>query len=59
MDENLLGQAVDAAVSVLRKRPSALISDIDGTLSPIVATPEEALVLPECRDGLRSLAPPL
>jgi trehalose 6-phosphate phosphatase len=55
MDENLLGQAVDAAASVLRKRPSALISDIDGTLSPVVATPEEAVVLPECRDALQTL----
>ncbi len=41
---------------MLRQRPSALISDIDGTLSPIVASPEEAVVLPECRRALQALA---
>jgi trehalose 6-phosphate phosphatase len=41
---------------VLRLRPAALISDIDGTLSPIVPSPEKAMVLPECLSALRSLA---
>jgi trehalose 6-phosphate phosphatase len=44
------------ALQVLRARPAALISDFDGTLSPIVRSPEEAVVLPECRSALRSLA---
>jgi trehalose 6-phosphate phosphatase len=56
MYENLLERAVDAAASVLRKRPSAMVSDVDGTLSPIVASPEEASVLPECRRALQALA---
>ena len=56
MDANLLEEAVAAAAQVVRERPSALISDIDGTLSPIVASPEEAVVLPECRRALHALA---
>ncbi|HUS82694.1 MAG TPA: trehalose-phosphatase [Dehalococcoidia bacterium] len=56
MNDNLLGQAVDAAAAVLRDRPSALISDVDGTLSPIVPTPDEAVVLLECRRALEELA---
>jgi trehalose 6-phosphate phosphatase len=55
MSANAIDSAVAAAVAVLRKRPSALISDIDGTLSPIVATPEQAVVLPECRSALKTL----
>jgi trehalose 6-phosphate phosphatase len=50
-----LQEAVEAAGRVLRERSSALISDIDGTLSPIVALPEEAVVLPECRRALAKL----
>ena len=56
MRANLIEDAVDAALRVLRERPSALISDIDGTLSPIVAEPEEAVVLPKCRSALQALA---
>jgi trehalose 6-phosphate phosphatase len=56
MSANLLEEAVAAATRVLQDRPSALISDIDGTLSPIVASPEEAVVLPECRRALHALA---
>jgi trehalose 6-phosphate phosphatase len=56
MSANLLEEAVAAATRVLQDRPSALISDIDGTLSPIVASPEEAVVLPESRRALYALA---
>jgi len=56
MAADLVQEAVDVASRVLRKRPSALVSDIDGTISPIVATPEEAIVLPECRVALQALA---
>lgn len=56
MKANLFEEAVAVAMGVLRQRPSALVSDIDGTLSPIVRTPEEAVVLPECRRALRALA---
>jgi trehalose 6-phosphate phosphatase len=41
---------------VLRARPAALVTDIDGTLSPIAPSPEEAEVLPECRRALADLA---
>jgi len=44
------------ALPVLRARPAALVSDIDGTLSPLAPTPEEAKVLPECRRALADLA---
>ena len=56
MDANLVEEAAAAALRVIRERPSALISDIDGTLSPIVASPEAAIVLPECRRALHALA---
>ena len=56
MNANLFEEAIAAATRVLQERPSALISDIDGTLSPIVASPEEAVVMPECRLALHALA---
>lgn len=43
-------------VRALRCRPSALLSDIDGTLSPIAAVPAEAVVLESCRAALARLA---
>jgi len=48
-------QACALAAQVLRSRPSALITDLDGTLSPIVFAPEEASVLPGCRRALERL----
>jgi trehalose 6-phosphate phosphatase len=48
-------QACARAAQVLNARPSALISDLDGTLSLIVPTPEEASVLPGCRRALERL----
>ena len=48
-------QACALAAQVLRPRPSGLVSDLDGTLSPIVPTPEEASVLPGCRRALERL----
>ena len=36
--------------------PFGLFTDIDGTISEIVATPEEATVTPGCRSALESLA---
>jgi trehalose 6-phosphate phosphatase len=41
--------------AALRRRPSGLFLDIDGTISPIVAVPQDAVVLPECRSALRRL----
>jgi trehalose 6-phosphate phosphatase len=48
-------QACALAAQVLSARPSALVSDLDGTLSPIASTPEEASVLPGCRRALERL----
>jgi len=56
MNADRIEEAVAEAVRVLRERPSALVSDVDGTLSPVVAKPEEAVVLPECRSALLKLA---
>ena len=52
----LLDEHQTQALAVLRARPSALITDVDGTLSPIVSSPQEAEVLPECRGALAKLA---
>ena len=41
---------------VLRVSPAALFVDIDGTLSPTVASPYEARVGPECGAALRRLS---
>ena len=46
-----------AIADTLRHRPSALFTDIDGTISPIATTPSEATVYAPCRDALRALAP--
>jgi trehalose 6-phosphate phosphatase len=48
-------QACALAAQVLNARPSALVSDLDGTLSPIVPTPQEASVLPGCRRALERI----
>ena len=52
----VLEKTVAAAMEVLRARPAGLVTDLDGTLSPIAPTPEEAFILPDCRAGLRQLA---
>ena len=46
-----------AIADTLRHRPSALFTDIDGTISPIATTPSEATVYGPCREALRALAP--
>jgi trehalose-phosphatase len=48
--------AVEQALPVLRASPAALISDIDGTLSPIVSRPEDATVGDDIRRALETLA---
>ena len=49
-------QSVLAGVlDVLRARPSALITDIDGTISPIVSRPEDAAVTAGSRTALAGL----
>ena len=42
-------------VELLRHGRTGLVTDIDGTISAIVARPEEAMVLPEARNALEVL----
>jgi trehalose 6-phosphate phosphatase len=51
------GLDVDAMIDALAERPgdTVILSDFDGSLSPIVDRPEDALVLPAAIDGLRRL----
>lgn len=43
------------ALDALRLRPAGLFTDIDGTLSPVAPTPDEARVAPEAREALGRL----
>lgn len=52
-----LTRGVTLLHDALARRPSALFSDIDGTLSPLAETPERATVLPGCRTSLLALRP--
>jgi trehalose 6-phosphate phosphatase len=42
-------------VELLGAAQAGLVTDVDGTISPIVARPEEALVLPRARQALEGL----
>ncbi len=44
------------AIETLSQRPSALITDIDGTISPIVSRPEDAAVSQAIKAALRSIS---
>jgi trehalose 6-phosphate phosphatase len=41
---------------VLRERPFGLITDLDGTISPLTGTPAEGAVSPACRRHLEAIA---
>ncbi len=43
-------------VAVLSRQPAGLVTDVDGTISPIAAVPAEARVLPQARAALQRLA---
>lgn len=49
-------KAVEAALTVLGEQRSALVTDVDGTLSRIVSRPEDAQVDEAVRGSLRRLA---
>jgi trehalose 6-phosphate phosphatase len=49
------GSLVDAVVNLLEGGRSGLVTDVDGTISPIVALPDEARLLPEARRALCEL----
>jgi trehalose 6-phosphate phosphatase len=48
--------SIEPLLPVIRRRPLGLLSDIDGTLAPIVSRPEDARVPDATRDLLRQLA---
>ena len=48
-------QACVLATQVLTAHPSGLVTDLDGTISPIASAPEQAHVLPGCRRALKRL----
>lgn len=52
-----VGDVVERAMEVLAARPSALVSDIDGTLSHIVVNPQEADVSIHVKEALRRILP--
>src|SRR6059036_2515327 len=54
-----LADTVECCLDSLVHRPSALIVDFDGTLSPIVSEPSAATILPECKVALARLVPRL
>jgi trehalose 6-phosphate phosphatase len=46
----------ERVLDVLRLRPAGLFTDIDGTISPVAATPSEAVVPTQARVALQQLA---
>lgn len=50
-----LDSVVDRCIEVLKRSPAALLTDIDGTISPMARTPDEAAVLPKAQDALDRL----
>jgi trehalose 6-phosphate phosphatase len=54
-----LEDALAAVLQVLQAAPSALITDIDGTISRIAPRPEDAVVSPQVRSALTALVPRL
>ena len=47
--------SIEPLLPLLRERPFGVLSDIDGTLAPIVPRPEDARVPAETRALLRGL----
>jgi trehalose 6-phosphate phosphatase len=54
-----IDEVLERAVAVLDERPSALVTDVDGTLSHIVRNPQHAVVSIEIKESLRRLLPRL
>jgi trehalose 6-phosphate phosphatase len=53
--DHAVQQACVLATQVLTVHPSGLVTDLDGTISPIASAPEQARVLPGCRRALEGL----
>jgi trehalose 6-phosphate phosphatase len=56
MERPGLGPALSKARRALKAAPAGILSDLDGTLSPIVADPAAARALPGAAEALRALA---
>jgi trehalose 6-phosphate phosphatase len=54
-DVAAVAEARNLCIEALSCEPSALITDIDGTISEVAPTPEEATVVPEARAALERL----
>ncbi|MDQ4099345.1 MAG: trehalose-phosphatase [Chloroflexota bacterium] len=50
-----LGAATQQCVEALSHRPCGLFTDFDGTLSPLAATPDAAVIHPTAQEALRRL----
>ncbi len=51
-----IAEVAEAVAAVLRQAPSALLSDFDGTLSPVSPTPDAAVAAPGVAEILAALA---
>jgi len=49
------GDLTRRVIDLLGNGKAGLVTDIDGTISPIVARPDQAMVLPEARNALEGL----
>ena len=49
-------ESIHPLLPLLREGPFGLITDLDGTISPLAGTPAEAAVSPACRRHLESIA---
>jgi len=54
-----MDEVLERAIAVLDRRPSGLVTDVDGTLSHIVPNPQDAAVSIEIKESLRRLLPRL
>jgi trehalose 6-phosphate phosphatase len=55
-DKYAFAEAVDACAFALTHRPCGLVTDVDGTIAPIVLDPTQSAVRPGSRDALAALA---
>lgn len=51
-----VAEVAEAVAGILRQAPSALLSDFDGTLSPVAPTPDTAQAAPGAAETLAALA---
>jgi trehalose 6-phosphate phosphatase len=55
MGASIVTDPFERSRAALSHRPSAIVCDIDGTLSPIAPTPQEAALAPGAREALEAL----